>query len=780
MIDITKNIGLVPVKTLADMSFSIPDYQRGYRWEKEQVEDLLKDIQAFIDKKPPEKEVYLLQPIVLSARGDKCSKEFSVVDGQQRLTTVYLLLRYLNSSKKFSIEYQTRKNSWEFLKSINSASLETARDNVDYYHMYNAYKNIEEWFKDKHDNLKKYRDTLLRKVCFIYYIVEKEHEIEVFTRLNIGKIPLTDSELIKAMILNRSNFSSYSDEEKKVKQHKIAEEWNQIENTLQNDEFWLFIHSKSYDKPTRIDYLLELMMKNNTFELKNNRKYINDEHGLYKYFDAVVDDNRNNGKSIEDLWQTIKDTIMIFREWYNDYRLYHYIGYLVAVKKKDAESYIAKLFEDWHDTNDKDKFIVKLQKEIVETLKIDKNTSDSSRPDEKKHNFLEHLINDKSLRKEKVYSEVKNKKDIAEYLYQTRFEDNGYTKRCCVNILLLHDVESVIQYNDKLVANDKYGVPVLNRFPFHLYCLDTWDVEHVRPNSDDDLDREQDRLIYLLMANRYYAIDGVKEKIREYVNDNSVALKNNYKQIDEYDSVVRSQMSSKDRLFAEITKTIEETGVKALEDDDKNRIWNYTLLDSSTNREYGNRIFPYKRAYIAEKEKGRKLYFGIKENPSFDDRDQNSYRYALVESNECKNEIVQLLLRYDESNNEQKEKIKKYVNSINKDSPIYELKEKADVQKPTVAIVDKDKCNKYSLEYVLKRNRIDNHGMQFRLSERTETAPFVLASTKNVFTKYYSKKITTMMHWTKDDAEYYWEDIKTTLHTYFDMLNVEFDKDCEG
>lgn len=771
MIPTEERIGLVPIKELKGMSFLIPDYQRGYRWNDEQVKDLLDDIQSFIEKEDRTlSEIYLLQPLVLAKREDE---SHVVVDGQQRLTTVYLLLRYLckRFTTKYSIVYQTRDESWNFLDNIKSQTEDKAFENVDFYHMYKAYKFIESWFQGKDEKYKnKYKDVLLNNVDFIYYIIDNEMEIEVFTRLNIGKIPLTDSELVKAMILNKGNFSSDCNNDGEIIQHKIADEWNQIENTLQNDEFWLFIHSRTYNKPTRIDFLFELM-------IKKREEDINNEHSMFRYFEKVV-----NEKGIEYLWREIKKYFSIFKEWYNDYRLYHYIGYLVAVKNKNAEACIRDLLTIWDKkVNSKDEFEVELKRKIVETLKKDKESSDSTYKDEKKHNFLDELIKSKEIRKSKDYESVINKDDIAEYLFLTKFE-KVYTKRCCVNILLLHDIESAIQYNDKLVNNNKYGLPVFERFPFYLYSLDNWDVEHIRPNSNDDLSKERDRLVYLLMAKEYYEVnEDIKKDILSYVNSDSVDHDKNYQLIDDYEDDIKNNMRNKAILFDKIKKDIiTQYDAEPLGDEEKNMIWNYTLLDSSTNREYGNHIFPYKRAYIAEKERGHKLYFGITVNPFFDDKDPNSSKYLLVEARERKNEIVNLLLRFDKESSVEQEKIKNYINSINKDSPIYELsKGKTTVNKPTAKDTNDGICNKYSLEYVKKNDRKKNNDLQFKLTERTEAAPFVLTSTKNVFTKYYSKTITTMMYWTKSDAMDYWNAIKITLKEYFDMLNIEFNKVSE-
>lgn len=104
-------IELLPVKELLGRDFSIPGYQRGYRWTKRQVDDLLDDILEFMDKPPKEKEIYCLQPLVLKYKGkDNMVKgPWEVIDGQQRLTTIKILLAYLEYEKSYSIEYETRK-----------------------------------------------------------------------------------------------------------------------------------------------------------------------------------------------------------------------------------------------------------------------------------------------------------------------------------------------------------------------------------------------------------------------------------------------------------------------------------------------------------------------------------------------------------------------------------------------------------------------------------------------------------------------------------------------
>ena len=235
---ITEPISMKSVKELFDESFFIPNYQRGYRWEKQQAEDLLNDIDAFINKKDKkEKEIYCLQPLVVSEKG----LQYRVIDGQQRLTTIYLILSYLKKTERiYTIKYDTRESSSDFLnyfadKDNNEDEIEKRRnENVDYYHMALVYDTIKNWFK-KHrgsdDDEKEFANVLLNKVKLICYNISKtgsgkvslDYEIGVFNRLNIGKIPLTDSELIKAMYLNRNNYEKNAEIESR--QNKLANEW---------------------------------------------------------------------------------------------------------------------------------------------------------------------------------------------------------------------------------------------------------------------------------------------------------------------------------------------------------------------------------------------------------------------------------------------------------------------------------------------------------------------------------------------------------------------------
>ena len=95
--------------------FFIPSYQRGYRWEEDNITMLLNDIWENGDKN------YCLQPVVVKKLPDN---RFELIDGQQRSTTLFLILQYMkrvlpSTEVNFSLSYETRIKSTAFLANPN-------------------------------------------------------------------------------------------------------------------------------------------------------------------------------------------------------------------------------------------------------------------------------------------------------------------------------------------------------------------------------------------------------------------------------------------------------------------------------------------------------------------------------------------------------------------------------------------------------------------------------------------------------------------------------------
>lgn len=140
---------LKTINEIQKFNFYIPSYQRGYRWTPKEVEDLLNDVAEFVPRvvdDSDEKTWYCLQPVVVKRME---SGQFEVVDGQQRLTTIYLILYYINERYRdppqlFDLNYQTRKESSNFLKTLTRSS--NGGVNIDFYYILEVYKKICSWF----------------------------------------------------------------------------------------------------------------------------------------------------------------------------------------------------------------------------------------------------------------------------------------------------------------------------------------------------------------------------------------------------------------------------------------------------------------------------------------------------------------------------------------------------------------------------------------------------------------------------------------------------------
>ena len=234
--------------------FLVPGYQRGYRWGEDEVTRLLEDI--YTNGTNP----YCLQPIVVKNNNGT----FELIDGQQRLTTLFILLSYLKKEFKpkidvnFKLTYETREKSEEFLTNINE---ELANSNIDFFHIFNTYKTIDNWFNKQENNVVVADDIygyLVKNVKVIWYEVNSnEDSIALFTRLNIGKIPLTSAELVKAMFLCNEGGEPL---DRREKQEEISLQWDNIEKELHNESLWYFLTNKKGDNyQTRIDLLLNLI-----------------------------------------------------------------------------------------------------------------------------------------------------------------------------------------------------------------------------------------------------------------------------------------------------------------------------------------------------------------------------------------------------------------------------------------------------------------------------------------------------------------------------------------
>ena len=575
-------IGIIAVEELLDRSFIVPKYQRGYKWTAKKVEDLLGDLEDYM-RSPNGDEFYCLQPLAVRPSYPDSTPEtltidptkltetealedirklysrnivWEVIDGQQRLTTMYIILKYLDREKDlYSLKYETREGSGEFLKDSGYTDSERSKLNSDYYHMHIVYNAIDKWMKERSElDKQNLLRTIYKKARFIWYETS-EDPIKVFTRLNIGKISLTNSELIKTLILNR-----IIDDKK---DYEIAHAWDRIEQTLQNDEFWYFIQDTDYNKATRIDYLFDFICEN---ERDRKLKEIigNDQYRTFRYYDLKLkgkDPDESNDKA-EKAWDEVLTLYEVLLEWYNDLEFYHYIGFILCHNRL----MLRNIYKEWNSNNNKTHFTKFLKAQIKGILK----------------------------------NIAKGNTGLLDVQYE--IEDNQ-PKTMCRPILLLHNIQTVINQNRKSGSEDIFKHVVFYKFPFYLYKKEKWDVEHIDSNTTNNLKDNFSKLIWLLQYKDQFKNSDVYNNIITYLAGNAE------------DKIIIKEAEIKKLLskynFEEATKLMEvivteyksNTSYLKLELNLKNQIGNFTLLDASTNRGYGNSIFHQKRRVIMAKDR---------------------------------------------------------------------------------------------------------------------------------------------------------------------------------
>ena len=285
--------------------FSIPSYQRGYRWTGKEVKALLDDL-AEVGRSP--ENVYCLQPLVVQAMA---GGKINVVDGQQRLTTLSIILRALGMGRGWDIEYTAEGG-----KRLGEL-LETPGKSINDHFRKEAQKAVETWLKKDPARTDALRGVLQgengKRVVFLRYdLPTEEVGHDAFKRLNAGKTALTSSELVRALFMEAGN--GLSEGEKA----DIAKEWDGIETAMENEEFWAIWPSERFrDVPTRMDYLFSVVAD------VSGEKARQDPLAVYR---AMEQCSRDEG--LREVWEQTLRCWWWMQSCHADDEAHHLLGWL--------------------------------------------------------------------------------------------------------------------------------------------------------------------------------------------------------------------------------------------------------------------------------------------------------------------------------------------------------------------------------------------------------------------------------------------------------------------
>ena len=252
-----------------DFWFVIPEYQRPYVWQKDNIEELIEDLYYAFENK--EDNEYFLGSLVLKNTNNENFNEYEVLDGQQRLTTFFMMIAVLrdilddedykstlreliyqkeNKLKKVPsrsrLTYYIRDNVEDFINNFvikdngtqmkEDLLLYSEMDNISISNMANALLVINNILCEK-QNLDDFIVFLLNKALFIYVSTDNtEDAFRLFTILNDRGIPLTSADILKSTNIGQMEKSELK---------KYSKIWEDIESKYGDnfDRFLVFIRN---------------------------------------------------------------------------------------------------------------------------------------------------------------------------------------------------------------------------------------------------------------------------------------------------------------------------------------------------------------------------------------------------------------------------------------------------------------------------------------------------------------------------------------------------------
>lgn len=532
--------GYISVEEVLKYEYIIPIYQRGYRWDTDNVSKLLNDIyeDKCIDGKSDtiwtyavsrkyneifnfkndaiqnSKQAYCIQPLVVCSNRKGINK-FDVIDGQQRLTTITIIicaLRKICKEKNIVLQmpniqltYASRPDSRGYLEKLWNGEVSDcdSAKNVDFMYMKEAYKTALNFYEkelgQENCNCQEYamllQNILLKNTMFIWYCIDQDKmdPHEVFANFNSGKIELTNAELVKALFMDASNYDNVKNirdiEDKRI---VISEKWDEIETFLHNPDFWAFVpHRNQYgdgNYDTRIDVIFEMFImmhhinnKSKTIDdyidyrkSKNRDRYIFDE--MESFIKGELGQGKGGSKNeiMQKCWGEIRKVYLGLQELYqvdtlgnNNNKIYNMVGLYINLANRIPGRVDAYLY-------DNDEQYLRIYYNLAEVMKTPRFGKDNRKTK------LQLLIKKEIGLTEDIEGEIKKIR------HSVSNEAGGAVNKDADRI-----VKILLAYNIGLL-NNSGGIG--QRFDFRAFANITWQREHIFATNMDEIKNQQEGL----------------------------------------------------------------------------------------------------------------------------------------------------------------------------------------------------------------------------------------------------------------------------------------------
>lgn len=377
--------------------FNIPEYQRGYKWTANNVKQLLDDLLNFGHHRQTAEEFYCLQNITIAKEvlnGKTC---MNVIDGQQRLTTLFIIISYIQRNLAHKIippdadilRYSVRSSTDVFLKEkVQTGTLwdeeiipEEALSKDQYYIMEVA-RAVADWYQKE----KLAAEVVLDDLKLIVNVVDNGEEETVFASLNGGKVDLDGADLVRAILITRAARQKYP--------YVVSE--NNIKQ-IANDDIDMDIHIRVSSQGKINEYRVKLGVEFDRMSLWWSNKNVIDyfeqllpnrisQNKMFRYrdypidllyyafyeayksqlpllgkdldlrhFENGIDINRQSGDDHLEFYNELQELHLTLMDWYDDAETHNLIGYLMYNFKSDTICF-ELIYDIWKKSKGKSDF----------------------------------------------------------------------------------------------------------------------------------------------------------------------------------------------------------------------------------------------------------------------------------------------------------------------------------------------------------------------------------------------------------------------------------------
>ncbi|MDK2063122.1 DUF262 domain-containing HNH endonuclease family protein [Aliarcobacter butzleri] len=466
----------------------IPFFQRAYVWNIPQWERLLEDMEnVSLNNKP-----YFLGSVILKQQptntGNIVGDKRTLIDGQQRLTTLSIFFKVLslksNDDYEFNRMFKIRDliaiqhnhndiDAFERVMNLKDLEYLTDQDNITKAYSY---------FKEKMNIEKLYINNILSKILFVGIdLSENEDEQQIFDTINSLGVRLTTAELLKNYFFNRDEISSYNTYWKDI-----------FEKNEETKNYWDTEITAGRSKREFIDMFffsyLQIKIQEKELKVKTEDKIeFSKVENLFESYKKFIKEYLNNDN--KSILEEIKEYALIFQKNFNFNIVENELTNNSGIERINAIifgldtttliPYILFVLKNVTEDDKKNELFEFLETYIMRRMIVHATTKNYNQL------FTDRLINNKILSKEEFINYLNNQSETVNFLPTDTDLEN-----CIKDIVLVNKQSAgILYFIESKIRNRNYQST-------QLLGLNKYSLEHLMPKKwenhwDNSLSNEE-------------------------------------------------------------------------------------------------------------------------------------------------------------------------------------------------------------------------------------------------------------------------------------------------